>query len=115
MAQPPFDRYQVAHWIRRLADYGTGTVLVHARTEAEWFEPIWEKANCIGFLNDRIYFHYPDGRRADANSGAPAVLATFGMNDEIRLRQSGIEMNIVTHCIKKPWSAPLRPKEQIST
>lgn len=99
---PPFHRYEVGKWIAKLARHGTGTALVHARTEAKWFEPIWEKANCVGFLKDRLHFHYPDGRRAEANSGAPAVLAAFGMVDEIRLRQSGIEMNIVTHWIKKP-------------
>lgn len=92
---PPFDRYKVGHWIKRLADHGTGIALVHARTEAEWFEPIWKSASAIGFLKNRLYFHYPDGRRAEANSGAPAVLAAFGDEAFSRLFKSTIPMHIV--------------------
>ena len=93
---PPFNRYEVAKWIRRLADHGNGTALLHARTEAEWFEPAWAKATAILFLADRIHFHYPDGRRAEANSGAPACLIAFGDHDAQRLRTSGIPGNLVT-------------------
>jgi hypothetical protein len=94
---PPFHRYQVGLWIERLAQHKPGGIaLVHARTEAEWFEPIWNRAATIGFLKDRIYFHYPDGRRADANSGAPAVLAAFGFDASMRLAESKIPMHIVT-------------------
>ncbi len=50
----------------------------------------------IGFLKDRLYFHYPDGRRAEANSGAPAVLAAFGLDAALRLAESKIPMHIVT-------------------
>jgi hypothetical protein len=64
---PPFDRYRVGRWIRRLADHGSGTALLHARTEAEWFEPCWQSAKGILFLADRLYFHHPDGTRAGAN------------------------------------------------
>jgi hypothetical protein len=93
---PPFDRYEVAKWIRRLADHGHGTALLHARTEAEWFEPVWGKATAILFLADRLYFHYPDGRRATANSGAPACLVAFGPHDAERLRTAGISGNLCT-------------------
>lgn len=87
---PPFHRYQVAEWVRKLAQYGTGTALLHARTEAEWFEPCWEKSTGILFLAERIHFHYPDGRRAKANSGAPACLVAFGADDAQRLRDANI-------------------------
>jgi len=94
---PPFHRYKVGLWIDRLSRHKPGGIaLVHARTEAEWFEPIWERADAIGFLKDRLYFHYPDGRRAEANSGAPAVLAAFGIGATMRLAESSIAMNIVT-------------------
>src|SRR6185369_6693122 len=46
---PPFHRYEVALWIKKLADHGKGIALVHARTEAEWFLPIWQNAQAIGF------------------------------------------------------------------
>jgi hypothetical protein len=78
---PPFDRYQVGKWVEKLARHGNGTALLHVRTEAEWFEPVWECASAILFLADRLYFHYPDGRRAEANSGAPACLVAFGRDD----------------------------------
>jgi hypothetical protein len=87
---PPFHRYQVACWIRKLAQHGVGTALLHARTEAEWFEPVWNTAQAILFLADRIHFHHLDGRRAEANSGAPACLIAFGTYDAERLKNSSI-------------------------
>lgn len=93
---PPFHRYEVGDWISKLAKHNNGIALVHARTEAEWFEPIWEYASGIGFLKDRLYFHYPNGDRAAANSGAPAVLAAFGPDAGRRLKSSSIPMHVVT-------------------
>lgn len=93
---PPFDRYQVGDWIRKLANHGWGTALLHVRTEAAWFEPVWEKAKGILFLSDRLYFHYPDGRRADANSGAPVCLVAFGEADAKKLLISEIKGYFVT-------------------
>jgi hypothetical protein len=98
---PPFHRYEVSRWIGRLAAHGKGIALVHARTEAKWFEPIWQHASMIGFLKDRLYFHYPDGRRAEANSGAPAVIAAFGLDATMRLAESKIPMIRITE-----WERP---------
>lgn len=92
---PPFNRFQVGGWIRKLAEHGNGIALLHARTEAEWFVPVWEKASAILFLADRLYFHYPDGRRAEANSGAPAVLAAFGSDNANRLNRSELKGALV--------------------
>lgn len=83
---PPFHRYEVAKWVKKLADHGKGTALLHARTEAEWFEPVWRFATAILFLAHRIHFHYPNGRRAEANSGAPACLVAFGADDAEKLK-----------------------------
>jgi DNA N-6-adenine-methyltransferase (Dam) len=93
---PPFDRYMVGRWISRLAEHGHGTALLHARTETEWFQPIWESASGILFLADRIKFCRPDGSEQPANSGAPAVLVAFGDEDLARLRASGIAGTLVT-------------------
>jgi DNA N-6-adenine-methyltransferase (Dam) len=93
---PPFDRYRVGLWVQRLASHGTGTALLHARTEAGWFEPVWQHASGILFLADRIHFHRPDGTRQPANSGAPVVLISFGEQDLVRLRASGIDGFLVT-------------------
>jgi hypothetical protein len=94
---PPFDRYEVAEWIHRMAAHHYGTALIHARTEAEWFEPVWVHADAILFLADRLYFHRPDGSRADANSGAPACLVAFSKYDTERLMSSRISGYLCTH------------------
>ena len=53
---------------------GCGTTLLHARTEAEWFEPIWGACVwAILFMADRIKFCRPDGTEQPANSGAPPI------------------------------------------
>jgi DNA N-6-adenine-methyltransferase (Dam) len=98
---PPFDRYEVGKWVRKLADHGAGIALLHARTEAEWFEPVWEKATAILFLADRLYFHYPDGRRAEANSGAPACLIAFGGYEAVRLTECGIAGYLCDHWVRQ--------------
>ena len=87
---PPFHRYEVRNWMQRMAQHNCGIALVHARTEAEWFEPIWQSAAGILFLSERLHFHYPDGRRAGANSGAPACLVAFGAENLDVLRAAAI-------------------------
>lgn len=75
---PPFDRYAVSMWVECMAEHNNGIALLHARTEAAWFLPCWQHAKAMLFLADRLYFHRPNGVRAKANSGAPAVLVAFG-------------------------------------
>jgi hypothetical protein len=93
---PPFHRQQVGMWITRLAAHGRGTALVHARTETEWFRPIWGHASAILFMAQRISFFRPDGTMQAANSGAPPVLIAFGTEDVERLRQADIAGALVT-------------------
>src|SRR5215218_4718861 len=78
---PPFDRYQVGTWMERLAEHGDGIALLHARTEARWFRPVWESSAGILFLDRRIKFCRPDGSEHEANSGAPPVLVAFGKSN----------------------------------
>jgi len=87
---PPFDRYEVGKWIAKLASHGSGIALVHARTEAEWFRPIWLHADAILFLDKRIKFCRPDGTEQPANSGAPPVLAAFGREATHRLYNANL-------------------------
>jgi hypothetical protein len=84
---PPFERYRVGRWIKKLAAHGNGIALLHARTETDWFEPIWDHARALLFLADRIKFCLPDGSEQPANSGAPVVLAAFGDEMARRLRE----------------------------
>jgi DNA N-6-adenine-methyltransferase (Dam) len=93
---PPFSRYQVSKWVAKLAAHGSGTALLHARTEAEWFEPVWKSATAILFLAERLHFYYQNGERAKANSGAPACLVAFSEFDAMRLRTSGFAGYFVT-------------------
>ena len=87
---PPFHRYQVGHWIARLAQHGRGTALLHARTEAGWFKPVWECGSAILFMSTRVKFFRSDGSEQPGNSGAPPVLVAFGDDDARRLRSSAI-------------------------
>jgi len=93
---PPFDRFKVALWVEKLARHGNGIALLHARTETEWFAPIWQSADAILFLADRIKFCRPDGTEQPANSGAPAVLVAFGHANAEVLQRSGIPGSLVT-------------------
>jgi hypothetical protein len=87
---PPFNRYEVGDWVKKLAAHGNGIALLHARTEAAWFRPIWECASLILFLSKRIKFCREDGTEQPANSGAPPVLAAFGNEARLRLGRSGL-------------------------
>lgn len=88
---PPYSSADIENWLRRLADHGCGTALVFARTETAAFErQIWSRASGLMFLHGRLHFHYPNGRRAKANAGAPSVLAAYGQDDMDRLAASAI-------------------------
>jgi hypothetical protein len=79
-------------WLDKLAAHGRGTALVFARTETAGFvEQVWGKATAVKFLHGRLHFHYPDGTRAPANSGAPSVLVAYGPDDAARLAASPID------------------------
>lgn len=87
---PPFGR-EAVKWLRRMAKHGNGIALVPARTEtAMFYECIWPHADAILFMRGRPYFHYVDGRRAAANSGAPICLAAYGSANVDALERSGL-------------------------
>lgn len=88
---PPFDRYQVGKWVQRLAEHGDGILLVHARTETDWFSQVWKSAGAILFLRHRLHFCRQDGTPHPANSGAPIVLASFGDGATLKLAQSPLD------------------------
>jgi DNA N-6-adenine-methyltransferase (Dam) len=106
---PPFDRYEVAKWIHRFAEHGNFIVLLHARTETDWFEVCWRHASAILFMADRIKFCRPDGSEQPANSGAPAVLVAFGEANVTRLAESGIAGVLVRKWTLQNWAAEKAP------
>lgn len=78
---PPYSG-EAVKWLRKLADHGTGTALVFARTETSWFaETIWKRATAILFLHGRIHFHHTDGSRAKSSAAAPSCLVAYGDYD----------------------------------
>ncbi len=87
---PPFDRYQVGQWAEKMAQHNNGIMLLHARTETDWFSSCWTKSSGILFLDHRLHFHTEDGTRQRANSGAPVCLVAFGPLAEYRIKMSGI-------------------------
>ncbi len=81
----------VGPWMRRMAEHGTGTALIFARTETDlFFETVWKRATALLFFHGRLYFHHVDGTRAAANAGAPSVLIAYGERDAQILRDCGI-------------------------
>lgn len=89
---PPYTAGEIEAWLRKLADHGTGTGLIFARTETEPFRrQVWERAHGLLFLHGRLFFHHPDGTRAKHNSGAPSVLCAYGQDDLDRLAASDLD------------------------
>lgn len=87
---PPYGA-EAWKWLHRLAEHGTGTALIFARTETAGFrQQVWLRASAILFLHGRLSFHLPDGRQARANAGAPSCLVAYGPDDAHRLRTSGL-------------------------
>ena len=87
---PPYSVH-ASQWMAKLARHGRGTALIFARTETEmFFDHVWGKASAILFLEGRLHFHYPDGRRADANAGGPSCLIAYGEDDACSLASSGL-------------------------
>lgn len=93
---PPFGR-DAARWLARLVEHGDGIALLPARTETRmFFDHVWSKASAVLFLRGRPHFHYVDGRRAAANSGAPICLIAYGQRAQARLRACPPQMGHFT-------------------
>lgn len=87
---PPFGR-EASAWLAKLVQHGNGIALVPARTEtAMWFDHIWPCADAVLFLKGRPHFHYVDGTRAAANSGAPICLIAYGQGNASTLATCGL-------------------------
>jgi hypothetical protein len=98
---PPFDRRHIHAWMAKMASHNNGIALLHARTETNWFQPVWNCANAILFLRHRVIFHKPDGslqttkKGEVANSGAPVCLVAFGQTAFERLNNCQLEGSLV--------------------
>lgn len=93
---PPFGP-DAETWLERLAAHGNGIGLVPARTETRWFiKTVWAVADAVLFLHGRPHFHYPDGTRGKANSGAPICLIGYGDLATDRLVHCDLPGSLVT-------------------
>lgn len=87
---PPFGR-EAIKWMRRMVAHGNGVALLPARTEtAMFYETVWDVAHAVCFLKGRPHFHYVDGTRAKANSGAPICLIAYGERNVESLISAGL-------------------------
>jgi len=76
-----------------MAAHNRGIILVHARTETDWFNIMRDSATALFWIAGRVIFCRRDGSPQiitkptskyfgkSANSGAPVVLAAFGFED----------------------------------
>lgn len=95
LLNPPYG-LEAAKWLERLSSHQNGTALIFARTETEmFFDHVWGSARALLFIKGRLHFHYVDGQRAKANSGAPSVLVAYGEENAYSLWQSGIKGRMV--------------------
>jgi hypothetical protein len=84
---PPYGS-DLGNWMARMARHRNGVALIFARTDTEAFHRyVWPVATALLFLRGRLHFHHPDGRRADANAGAPSVLIAYTERDAAVLRR----------------------------
>ena len=87
---PPFGT-EAVKWLRRMVKHGDGVALIPARTEtAMFYECVWGRASAVCFMKGRPHFHYVDGRRAAANSGAPICLVAYGQRNVDALVSAGL-------------------------
>lgn len=87
---PPYDN--AGQWLSRLHEHGNGIALIFARTETEvFFSEVWNKADAILFIKNRLFFHHVTGERAKSNGGAPSVLIAYGKEMAEYLKNCSIE------------------------
>lgn len=85
---PPYS--QVAPWTKRFTDHGHGVALVFARTETRWWHYLVPGATAVCFLERRLTFIPPDGRRPPANAPAGSALVAYGHDCARAVRGSGL-------------------------
>lgn len=91
---PPYTA--IGPWLAKLADHGTGTALIFARTETAAFQRhVWGRATACLFLAGRITFCTPSGKPGKGNAGAPSVLVAYGDRDAQALASSGLPGGLV--------------------
>jgi hypothetical protein len=82
----------ITPWMHKLSQHGNGVALIFARTETKmFFRYVWERADSIFFIQDRLYFYDIEGQRAKANGGAPSALVAYGTNNVDAIEDAGLK------------------------
>lgn len=95
---PPFGAGAgVERWAERMAYHGKGIALFPARTSSKWFQKwVFCHADCVLFLEGKIYFYRPGGVRSVNPLPIGIVLAAYGQADADILRNSGLPGVVVS-------------------
>lgn len=92
---PPYGEKTIL-WLAKLARHGNGIALIFARTETRmFFDHVWTKADGVFFFDGRLFFHRPDGSRADHNAGGPSCLIAYGEKNVESIQESGLKGKLV--------------------
>lgn len=87
---PPYTRALVSKFIEKLAEHGNGISLLFNRCDNVMFQDIiFQKADAMMFLRQRVRFYRPDGTRGDS-PGCGSVLVAFGKDNAEVLRKCGL-------------------------
>lgn len=96
----------VGRWIRRLADYGRGIILVPAKTNLLcWSEVISQRASGVLFLSSPLtLLHLGDDERwYPSLTAAPYALVAFGDEDRNALARA-VNTGYCGGALMRPWS-----------
>lgn len=89
---PPFDSQTLDAWMEKMSAHNHGISILHARTDRNtWHNFIFQKADSILFIKQRIHYYSVDGVRAPKNSGAPSALIAYGEYNSDRLAECSIK------------------------
>lgn len=88
---PPYGKY-TREWLHKCALHGNAIALVFARTETRmFFDYVWDKADGLLFIRNRLKFYHVDGTPQKSNAGAPSVLVAYGQQNAETLRNCKIK------------------------
>lgn len=93
---PPFNRYERPHWMRRMSEYGNGIMLIPAACETRAFKQyVFGKCHGILMLSKRPKFLNVKGEEAKGSAGGTICLIAYGeINLEV-LKNSGLGATLV--------------------
>lgn len=88
---PPYAEF-AQYWCEKMGEYRNGIVLIPSRTGSPWFHrQVFEKADSILFLEDRIWFYDIYGNEAKGNAGHDSVLLAYGDKNIETLMSCGLK------------------------